>query len=87
MKHGKNVRRLVGYMPDFMGVYDDLKVFEYLEFFAAAFGKDPDFFAFYRAMLAYEVALGGEDTTLVLAPNTEFFRFFEGFADTFGRSD
>jgi ABC-2 type transport system ATP-binding protein len=36
-KHGKEVRRLVGYMPDFMGVYDDLKVFEYLEFFAAAF--------------------------------------------------
>ena len=36
-KHGKKVRRLVGYMPDFMGVYDDLKVFEYLEFFAAAF--------------------------------------------------
>ena len=32
------MRRLVGYMPDFMGVYDDLKVFEYLEFFAAAFG-------------------------------------------------
>ncbi|HUT29011.1 MAG TPA: ABC transporter ATP-binding protein [Sedimentisphaerales bacterium] len=37
-KQGKKVRRLVGYMPDFMGVYDDLKVFEYLEFFAAAFG-------------------------------------------------
>jgi len=37
-KDGKKVRRLVGYMPDFMGVYDDLKVFEYLEFFAAAFG-------------------------------------------------
>ena len=37
-KHGKKVRKLVGYMPDFMGVYDDLKVFEYLEFFAAAFG-------------------------------------------------
>ena len=37
-KHGRQVRRLVGYMPDFMGVYDDLKVFEYLEFFAAAFG-------------------------------------------------
>jgi ABC-2 type transport system ATP-binding protein len=36
-KKGKDVRRLVGYMPDFMGVYDDLKVFEYLEFFAAAF--------------------------------------------------
>jgi ABC-2 type transport system ATP-binding protein len=39
-KDGKKVRRLVGYMPDFMGVYDDLKVFEYLEFFAAAFGID-----------------------------------------------
>jgi ABC-2 type transport system ATP-binding protein len=37
-KQGKQVRRRVGYMPDFMGVYDDLKVFEYLEFFAAAFG-------------------------------------------------
>lgn len=37
-KKGKQVRRIVGYMPDFMGVYDDLKVFEYLEFFAAAFG-------------------------------------------------
>jgi len=37
-KQGKDVRRRVGYMPDFMGVYDDLKVFEYLEFFAAAFG-------------------------------------------------
>ncbi len=37
-RKGKQVRRRVGYMPDFMGVYDDLKVFEYLEFFAAAFG-------------------------------------------------
>ncbi len=36
-KNGKKVRRLIGYMPDFMGVYGDLKVFEYLEFFAAAF--------------------------------------------------
>ena len=39
-KFGKRVRQMVGYMPDFMGVYDDLKVFEYLEFFAAAFGID-----------------------------------------------
>ena len=39
-KDGKKVRKLVGYMPDFMGVYDDLKVFEYLEFFAAAFGLE-----------------------------------------------
>ena len=36
-RQGREVRRRVGYMPDFMGVYDDLKVFEYLEFFAAAF--------------------------------------------------
>ncbi len=34
---GAKVRRLVGYMPDVMGVYDDLKVYEYLDFFAAAF--------------------------------------------------
>ena len=37
VENGREVRRRVGYMPDFMGVYDDLKVFEYLEFFAAAF--------------------------------------------------
>jgi ABC-2 type transport system ATP-binding protein len=37
-RDGEQVRRRVGYMPDFMGVYDDLKVYEYLEFFAAAFG-------------------------------------------------
>ena len=40
LAQGKNVRRVVGYMPDFMGVYDDLKVYEYLEFFAAAFGVE-----------------------------------------------
>lgn len=33
----KEVRRLVGYMPDFFGVYDDMKVIEYLEFFASAY--------------------------------------------------
>ncbi len=35
--HGDNVRRILGYMPDFLGVYDDLTVDEYLQFFAAAF--------------------------------------------------
>lgn len=35
--HPKEVRRLVGYMPDFFGVYDDMTVIEYLEFFAAAY--------------------------------------------------
>jgi len=36
----KEIRRLVGYMPDFFGVYDDMKVIEYLEFFAAAYRID-----------------------------------------------
>ncbi|HIM28077.1 MAG TPA: ABC transporter ATP-binding protein, partial [Planctomycetes bacterium] len=35
--NAKEIRRLVGYMPDFFGVYDDMKVIEYLEFFAAAY--------------------------------------------------
>ena len=35
--HPKDIRRRVGYMPDFFGVYDDMKVIEYLEFFAAAY--------------------------------------------------
>jgi ABC-2 type transport system ATP-binding protein len=35
--HPKEIRRLIGYMPDFFGVYDDMMVIEYLEFFAAAY--------------------------------------------------
>ncbi len=35
--HPHDIRRVVGYMPDFYGVYDDMKVIEYLEFFAAAY--------------------------------------------------
>ncbi|MFC1757489.1 ABC transporter ATP-binding protein [Planctomycetota bacterium] len=38
----KEIRRLVGYMPDFFGVYDDMKVIEYLEFFAAAYRINGD---------------------------------------------
>ncbi|MDC1095895.1 protease modulator HflC [Pelagibacteraceae bacterium] len=44
--------------------------------FAQAFGKDPQFFAFYRAMQAYETALIGGQTSLVLSPDSEFFKFF-----------
>ena len=44
--------------------------------FAEAFGRDPEFFAFYRAMQAYEKALIGGDTSLVLSPDSEFFKFF-----------
>jgi len=44
--------------------------------FADAFGADPEFFAFYRSMEAYKVALGSGDTTMVLSPDSEFFRYF-----------
>ena len=44
--------------------------------FANAFGKDPEFFGFYRAMQAYEKALIGGETSLILSPDSEFFKFF-----------
>jgi membrane protease subunit HflC len=44
--------------------------------FANAFGKDPEFFSFYRAMQAYETALIGGDTSLILSPDSDFFKFF-----------
>ena len=44
--------------------------------FADAFGRDPEFFAFYRAMQAYETALIGGDTSLILSPDSDFFKFF-----------
>ena len=44
--------------------------------FADAFGKDPQFFAFYRAMQAYETALIGGETSLILSPDSAFFKFF-----------
>ena len=37
MKNPHDVRRVIGYMPDFFGVYDDMKVWEYLDFFAACY--------------------------------------------------
>lgn len=48
------------------------------QIFADAYGRDPDFFKFYRSMQAYEKSLEGGDTTLVLTPDSEFFRFFRG---------
>ena len=44
--------------------------------FAGAFGKDPQFFSFYRAMQSYENALIGGDTSLILSPDSDFFKFF-----------
>ncbi|MEX1036605.1 MAG: protease modulator HflC [Sneathiella sp.] len=45
--------------------------------FAQAFGKDEGFFSFYRSMQAYRESMGDEDTTMVLSPTSEFFRFFD----------
>ncbi|CAO6124501.1 HflC Membrane protease subunits, stomatin/prohibitin homologs [Candidatus Pelagibacterales bacterium] len=45
--------------------------------FAEAFGRDPEFFSFYRAMQSYEKSLiSGSETSLVLSPDSEFFRYF-----------
>jgi membrane protease subunit HflC len=44
--------------------------------FAAAYGQDAEFFEFYRSMEAYRSALNGTGTTMVLSPDSEFFRYF-----------
>jgi modulator of FtsH protease HflC len=44
--------------------------------FAAAYGKDPDFFSFYRSMQAYETGLKGGDTRMIISPKSDFFRYF-----------
>ena len=44
--------------------------------FADAFGRDAEFFSFYRSMQAYREALVGDDTTMVLSPDSDFFRYF-----------
>jgi membrane protease subunit HflC len=45
--------------------------------FADAYGKDVDFFAFYRSMQAYELGLQKDGTRMLLSPDSEFFRFFQ----------
>jgi membrane protease subunit HflC len=47
------------------------------QLFAQSFGRDPGFASFYRSMSAYEAALGKGDTTLVLSPDSAFFKYFE----------
>jgi modulator of FtsH protease HflC len=44
--------------------------------FAESYGKDPDFFAFYRSMTAYENGLKSADTRFLLRPDSDFFRYF-----------
>jgi membrane protease subunit HflC len=47
--------------------------------FAAAYGRDPEFFAFYRSLNSYETALKGQngETTILLSPNSEFLRYLD----------
>ena len=50
--------------------------------FADAYGKDADFFAFYRSMQAYELGLTKEGTKMLLSPDSDFFRYFQSPAGT-----
>jgi membrane protease subunit HflC len=47
-----------------------------IQIYADAFGQDPEFFAFYRSMQAYRKSIASSDTTMVLSPNSDFFRYF-----------
>jgi modulator of FtsH protease HflC len=47
--------------------------------YAKAYGQDQKFFAFYRSLEAYRNALSGKDTSFVLTPDSQFFRFFQGW--------
>jgi modulator of FtsH protease HflC len=46
------------------------------QIFAEAYGRDPDFFAFYRSMQAYEASLQPKETRMLLSPDSDFFRYF-----------
>ncbi|MXQ07968.1 protease modulator HflC [Alphaproteobacteria bacterium GH1-50] len=46
--------------------------------FAEAYGADEDFFRFYRSLAAYERALQGQNSTMVITPDSEFFEFLDG---------
>jgi membrane protease subunit HflC len=50
--------------------------------FAQAFGQDPDFFSFYRSMTTYQSSLRGDNTTVILSPDSDFFRYFGAGAGT-----
>ena len=49
--------------------------------FANAFGRDPEFFKFYRSLNAYSEAFKSENTTFVIAPDGEFFEYLEAVGD------
>jgi modulator of FtsH protease HflC len=50
---------------------------EAIRIYADAFGRDPEFYGFYRSMQAYRKSLGSEDSTLVLSPQSEFLRYLQ----------
>ena len=50
------------------------------EIYAEAYGKDQEFYEFYRSMNAYRESLGSAQDILVLEPNTEFFKYFGGYS-------
>jgi membrane protease subunit HflC len=54
------------------GLGDELAI----KIYADAYNQDPDFYSFYRSMNAYEKALDSKNSTLVLSPDSEFFKFF-----------
>ncbi len=45
--------------------------------YAQAFSKNPEFYAFYRSLEAYRKSFDGKNSTLVLAPDSEFFKYFK----------
>lgn len=49
---------------------------EAIRIYAESFGRDPEFFAFYRSMQAYHKSIGESGTSMVLSPNSSFFRYF-----------
>ena len=51
-----------------------------IKIYADAFGQDPEFFAFYRSMQAYRNSMGDSGTTMVLSPDSDFFRYFNNMA-------
>jgi modulator of FtsH protease HflC len=52
--------------------------------FASAYGRDTEFFQFYRSMQSYRTALGASGTMMVLAPDSEFFQYFGADQSSFG---
>jgi membrane protease subunit HflC len=48
------------------------------EIYASAYGKDPNFFSFYRSLLAYQNSFKGGSDIMLLKPDSEFFKYFRG---------